>query len=62
MMYETKNMKVGHETNNTIHVEHKQLMPKFNAYAGGYGAHEKSKKARHKSDRRANKKLCYAMD
>lgn len=64
-MYETKNMKTGSEKDHRfdpIHVERKQLMPKFNAYAGGYGLHGKSKKAQHKADRKANKRLCYAMD
>ena len=41
-----------------IHIEKKPLFEKFNGYAGGYGVHDKDKKARHKDERRKGKKIC----
>lgn len=60
-MFSTKGFKTREEKEkekNTIHIPAQQHFEKFNAFAGGYGAHDKSKKAKHKADRKANKKLC----
>lgn len=46
------------KANETIHFETKTITPKYNAFQGGYGCHEKSKKAKHKADRKNAKKMC----
>lgn len=58
-MYDTKNMmKKSDKEKNTIHVGKIQHFEKFNAFQGGYGVHEKSKKAKNRATRKENKKAC----
>lgn len=57
-MYNTENMGPKPEKwREPIHIKN-QEKSYYNAYSCGYGAHEKTKKARHKAERKANKNMC----
>lgn len=62
-MYNTKDMQPQKDKKfEPIHMEAQQIMPKYNAYACGYGTHEKTKKQRHKANRKKNKMECKDLE